>query len=348
MLLIAALLATGEVYARDPMVSTVAIVRATTSAPGAGQPPGPAQPTVTSRPRHTKGDSLEGMNRALFKFHQGIDKALFRPLALFYKHVVPKPLRTAMRHILSNLSEPLVFMNDTLQLKPKRALKTLSRFVINSTLGVGGTLDIAKTADLPHHDNSLGNTLARYGVGPGPYLFIPFLGPTDLRDLLGGQAENLIYPLAIGFPFDRTDYQISSGLVQGLDLRAQSDPDFKALLDGAVDPYATLRSVFQQSRAAEIAEIKGEAAKSALDDPLIDPEPSGADNAPPSDDVAPLPEPVVTDPTSPEPTAPAITPASAEPSTAPAPPVILTEPGDTKTPDPAPTPTPNRVALHTL
>lgn len=278
MLLIAALLATAEVRAQSAVAPPPA--PATQEAPATATPVAAAP--ATGRSRHAMGDPLEGFNRGLFSFHQKADRALFRPLALFYKTVIPKFLRTAVRHIISNLGEPLVFMNDVLQLKPKRAARTLSRFVINSSIGVGGIADVATTADLPHHDNSLGNTLARYGVGPGPYLFIPFFGPTDLRDLLGGQAENLVYPLAIGFPFDRTDYQASSGLVAGLDLRAESDADFKALLDGAADPYATLRSVYQQSREAEIAEIKGDSAKPGIDDPLVDPADPGTSDAPPT------------------------------------------------------------------
>lgn len=329
MLLIATLLATGEVRAQQaPPPAPVAVE---TPAPVAQPVPAAVARPVRSR---VKGDPLEGMNRKLFAFHQRVDHAFFRPLAMFYKHVLPKPLRTAMRHILSNLGEPLIFMNDMLQLKPKRAARTFSRFVINTGVGIGGIFDVAKTADLPHHDNSLGDTLARYGVGPGPFLFVPFFGPTDVRDLLGGQAENLIYPLAIGDPFDRTDYQISAGLVAGLDLRAESDADFKALLDGAADPYATLRSVFQQSRAAEIAEIKGHQPTPGLDDPLTDPDAMASEAAPD----APPPDPVTPDAAAPDAAAPT-------PGTATPPPAVAN-------PTPAPpvemAPKPQPLALHTL
>jgi phospholipid-binding lipoprotein MlaA len=346
-LLIAALLATGEVRAAQATPAPAAESPAQASEPPQSATAAPqstpettAQEAADQTPRRhlrTRGDPLEGINRKLFSFHQAVDRAFFRPIALAYKHVLPKPLRTAIRHVISNLTEPLVFMNDVLQLKPKRAARTFSRFAINTTAGVGGILDIAKTAKLPHRDNSLGDTLARYGVGPGPYLFVPFFGPTDVRDLLGGQAENIIYPLAIGFPFDRTDYQVSSGLTSGLDLRAESDADFKALLDGAADPYATLRSVFQQSRAAEISEIKGEKPKVGLDDPLTDPEaPIGAtDNA----DAA-------TTPAAPLPAE------SAAPATQGTPSVATPAPTDPAESDPAKTPPaapePKFIALHTL
>lgn len=253
--------------------------------------------------QHAKGDPWEGFNRSMFRRQQGIDRTVFRPLARGYGTIVPKPLRTGLRHLLSHIGEPIVFLNDLLQLKPKRAVRTLARFLVNSTAGIGGLLDVAKTAKLPHRDNGLGNTLARYGVGPGPYLFLPFVGPTGLRDLFGAQVDGLIYPVAIGRPFNRYDYQISKALISGLDLRNESDANFKALLDGAADPYATLRSVYQQNRAAEIAEMNGQTIDpSGLDDPLVDPEADPATSTvdqPPSTDGTPSPAPA------PEPEAPA-------------------------------------------
>ncbi|MFA5989570.1 MAG: VacJ family lipoprotein [Sphingomonas sp.] len=248
--------------------------------------PTPPAPETAPRARqaHARGDPLEGFNRGLFKFHQKLDKAVFRPVALGYKSIIPKFVRTGIRHFLSNLTEPIVFLNDLLQLKPKRAVKTLGRFFINSTAGIGGVLDIAKTARLPHRNNGFGNTLARYGVGPGPYLFLPFVGPTDLRDFLGGQGDVLVLPFAVGRPFNRLELQIPLGVVGGLDLRAENDAGLKALLNGAADPYATLRSVYQQSRTAEIDEIKGKATTAGLDDPLLDPDAGGA---PPPPEPAP-------------------------------------------------------------
>ncbi len=284
-LLIAAVLATSEVRAQPVTAIAMVSLQSTDITP-------PDTPRIVEQAplrvhHHAKGDPLEGLNRKLFAFHERADKAFFRPLALLYQHIIPKVLRTAMRHILSNLNEPIVFANDVLQLKPKHAAKTFSRFVINSTVGIGGAIDIAKTADLPHHDNSLADTLAIYGIGPGPYLFIPFYGPTFLRGLISGQAENLVYPVAIGNPFNRIDYQVSAGLVAGFDLRAESDPDFKALLDGAADPYATLRSVYMQARAAEIAELKGRHSPNGLEDPLADPEPPSGDQATPPTSTTP-------------------------------------------------------------
>ena len=259
---------------------------------------------------HAPGDPLEGLNRHLFAGFQFADRTFIRPVAMGYRHVVPKPVRSGLRNFFSNLGEPIVFLNDLLQLKPGRAFKTFERFVINSTLGVGGLIDVAKSRNigLPHHDNGFGNTLGYYGVGPGPYLFLPIIGPTTLRDLIGGQGDGFVLPIAIGNPFDRLEYQIPKGAISGIDERAESDADFKALLDSAVDPYATLRSVYLQNRAAEIQALHSRSAKAGtttdpLDDPLGDP---AARQASPLDD--PL-----SDPASPSDTAPKVAPVPAKP-----------------------------------
>lgn len=224
-----------------------------------------------------RGDPLEGFNRAMFGLHQALDKSIYRPVAMGYQHVVPKPVRSGLRNFFSNLTEPVVFLNYLLQFKFGKAAETLARFTINSTLGVGGFFDIAKTKDfnLPHRNNSFGDTLAYYGVGPGPYLFLPLMGPTTLRDVLGGPLDGAVLPLAVGKPFTDWRYQFSSAAITGLDLRAESDPELRALFGGAVDPYATLRSVWLQNRAAEVANLRDHRLEpqnpSELDDPLRDP-----------------------------------------------------------------------------
>lgn len=237
-------------------------------------------PAARQMRRHVRGDSLEGFNRAMFGTWRALDKAAYRPAAMAYKHVVPRPLRSGIRHVLSNLTEPLVFLNFILQAKPRSAAKTLARFAINSTLGVGGAFDVAARdkINLPHRDNGLGTTLALYGVGPGPYIFLPFVGPSSLRDLLGGASEGLVLPLAVGKPFGTVAYQISTAAVGGLDRRAESDSELRALLSGSVDPYATLRSAWQQNRVGQIEAIRhGDKAQQSsesqgeLGDPLMDP-----------------------------------------------------------------------------
>ena len=229
----------------------------------------------------TPGDPYEKFNRSNFRRHQKFDRALLRPAAMGYKQAVPKPARDGIRNLFSNIGEPLVFLNYLLQLKFGKAVETLTRFTINSTLGFGGLLDLAKTPGirLPHRPNGLGDTLGFYGVKPGPYLFLPFVGPTTVRDLLGGQAEGLVLPLAVGKPFDQLYYQIPRGVLTGLDRRAEADAELRALFDGAVDPYATLRSVYLQDRQGEIDALKGRGRRTVdtpeLGEPLADPAGTG-------------------------------------------------------------------------
>ncbi len=229
-------------------------------------------------------DPLQGFNRAMFDIHQAMDKAILRPAAMGYKKLVPKPLRSGARNAISNLSEPFIFVNFLLQGKPDKAAQTFARFIVNSTLGIAGLFDIAKRKDfnLPHRANGFGTTLALYGVKAGPYLFLPLIGPTTLRDVLGKPADDGLLPLAVGRPFSTWQYQLSTGLVGGLDMRAEADPELRALFGDAVDPYATLRSVYLQNRAAEIEEVRGGHGRKKtgdlpeLNESLTDPAPSDA------------------------------------------------------------------------
>ncbi len=225
------------------------------------QPPPPALVVPingVAKHHHAPGDPLETFNRSTYDFSMTVDKAILRPVALGYRHVVPIPARDGLRNVLSNLGEPLVFVNDLLQLKIGRAGKTLGRFVINSTFGLAGLFDNAKRKPfyLPHHNNSLGDTLGYYGVGPGPYLYLPILGPTTLRDAVAGQLQGMLLPNISRTPFGLREYQISTGVVGGLDQRAQADGDLRAITADSVDPYATLRSVVLQDRAGEIEGLK--------------------------------------------------------------------------------------------
>ena len=242
-------------------------------------PPPPLEPpaaqvgtpaaVVIAKKHHAPGDPLEGFNRANYKFSTGIDKAVLRPVALAYRHIVPRPARDGLRNFLSNIGEPFVFANDVLQLKIGRAIKTVGRFVINSTLGLAGLFDNAKRKPfhLPHHNNSLGDTLGFYGVGPGPYLYLPILGPTTLRDAVAGQLQGMALGVIVNTPLRRRDYQISTTIIGGLDQRAEADDDLRVITEDSVDPYAALRSVVLQDRAGEIAGLKS----GNLDDPTKDP-----------------------------------------------------------------------------
>jgi phospholipid-binding lipoprotein MlaA len=224
----------------------------------AASPPEPAKAAVDVE---AKQDPWHRFNRPMYSIQQFLDRILLRPLAMAYRAVVPQFLRDAIRNILQNVSEPVVFANDILQLRFDRAGRTLARFALNSSYGLGGMLDLAKLpgVNIPHHVNGFGDTLAYYGVKPGPYIFVPMVGPSNLRDMLGSAANGALLPMSIGYPLDNAPYQAATTVLGGLDLRARADQDLKTLLSSAVDPYATMRSVYLQDRAGAVRALKSRA-----------------------------------------------------------------------------------------
>jgi phospholipid-binding lipoprotein MlaA len=210
-------------------------------------------------------DPWEGFNRKSFAFSQAIDKHALRPVALAYLRIVPAPIRDGLHNIISNLSEPVVAANDILQGRFKRASLATARLAANTTIGIGGVFDVASKMGDPHHDNGFDITLGRYHIGAGPYLYIPILGPSTVRNVVGFVADSLADPLGWTRYPDQTAISISRGVVGGVDLRAQVDGQYESLLSEATDPYATLRSVYLQNEQSLI-----DAGKPLIDQPLPD------------------------------------------------------------------------------
>lgn len=231
----------------------VFLATVTLSAGGArAQASAPAPAAAPVAAAASPGDPWEGANRRFFAVNAVLDRRAFRPGAVFYKHAAPRPVRTALRHAFSNLGEPLVAVNDLLQGRFGLAGRTLVRAAVNTTFGLGGFLDVATPGGLPHHDNGFGLTLGRYGVKPGPYVYLPVLGPSTVRDLAGGGVDVALNPLTwTRYPYD---YAVgaSSTVLGGLDKRAEADGDLKALKALSTDEYASLRSFYLQNRQAEI------------------------------------------------------------------------------------------------
>jgi phospholipid-binding lipoprotein MlaA len=200
----------------------------------------------------TPGDPWERGNRVGYAVEGGLDKHLIHPLAKIYHTLTPGPIGRGVHNILVNLSEPVAFFNDVLQLRLKRAGIAGARFITNSTVGILGLFDVAARAGMTHQDNEFGVTLGRYGVHPGPYMYLPLLGPTTVRDLLGSGLDFVIDPVHwLSYP-DRTQVGVARFVVSGLDTRIMTEDQLNALLSGAVDPYATLRSVYLQNKQGEI------------------------------------------------------------------------------------------------
>ncbi len=122
-------------------------------------------------------DPLEPTNRFFYRINDGLDTYVLRPVAVAYRDVVPGVVRRPIHNVLANISSPIVFSNDVLQTKPRRAGTTMMRFLINTTAGIGGLFDVATDLGYPEHDADFGVTLALWGVGSDPFLFLPVLGP---------------------------------------------------------------------------------------------------------------------------------------------------------------------------
>ena len=173
--------------------------------------------------------------------------------------MLPNPLQQGIHNGLYNLREPAVFAAFVMQHRIGKAGETLARFTINSTIGVAGLFDIAKRRPfhLPRRANGLADTLGFYGVGPGPYMFLPLVGPTTLRDLIGGGMDRLVLPLAVGAPFNKLAYTIPTGVVSALDHRVEIDEHLRLLRTSPGDPYIAMRVDYLARRKAEIDGLKG-------------------------------------------------------------------------------------------
>lgn len=211
---------------------------------------GPSLPTTAAaRPN----DPFERFNRGMFHFNKGLDRAVVGPLARGYKAVTPSPVRKGVRNVLNNLGQPVVFANNVLQGDAVRAGETATRFVTNSTVGVLGVFDVATAAGVPSHSEDFGQTLARYGAPSGPYLYVPVIGPTTVRDAIGSGVDSAAHPLSWADYQNQAAVRATSGVLRGLDTRAELDPSLRELEANATDEYATVRSLYLQNRKAEIA-----------------------------------------------------------------------------------------------
>lgn len=205
------------------------------------------------------GDPIAQINAQTFAVAQAVDDAVIAPIAMTYAHEVPLPVRQGLHNFLNNLDEPIVFVNFLLQLKPGKALRTVGRFAINSTLGLGGLVDVAKKPpfNLPRRSNGLADTLGYYGVGPGPYLYLPIIGSTTVRDLAARPFDLLILPTLAPAPFRNGAVAAAKGAGNALDERVNFDEDLRRLRDESDSPYEAVREYYLRRRQAEIDFLRG-------------------------------------------------------------------------------------------
>jgi phospholipid-binding lipoprotein MlaA len=201
-------------------------------------------------------DPYENTNRKVYKFNRGLDRYALRPAATVYRAVIPKPARTGVTNVFNNIDEPVSFINAVLQGKVKRAFRTVDRFLLNTTLGVGGLADVATKLGRPEQPEDFGQTLAVWGVKSGPYLMLPLLGPSTLRDLGGFGVDFATDPVtyarnaALNPNFVETAGQFA---LETIDLRSKlMDAGADGVLKSSLDEYATVRSAFLQQRRSAI------------------------------------------------------------------------------------------------
>jgi len=209
----------------------------------------------------TGRDPLEPMNRQVFRFNRGLETLVLDPVTRGYAWLVPPFGRETVRNLFRNLNTPAVLVNDLLQLRARAAAITASRFVINTTLGMGGLFDPAASFGMPAHESDFGQTLARAGLGSGPYIVVPVIGPTTVRDGVGTAVDTLLWPVAWVLPLAGW---LAVGGSHGIAQREVHMDDLEALRENSVDYYAALRTAYLASRRAKLDEPEQDAERVLL------------------------------------------------------------------------------------
>ncbi len=199
-----------------------------------------------------QNDPWEKTNRDIFDFDVRVDNAVARPIAKGYRAVVPEPVRDGIHNALTNLDAPVVLANDVLQGDGNKAVNTAGRIVINSTVGVGGLIDVASKIGIPGHDNDFGITLGQNGIAEGSYLVLPFAGPMPPRDLLGVAVDQAFDPLTYVRFHGKDTWMVVRFGVGILDSRTSQLDAVEAIERSSIDFYATSRNLYRQSRNAKI------------------------------------------------------------------------------------------------
>jgi phospholipid-binding lipoprotein MlaA len=190
-------------------------------------------------------DPLEPFNRGMYQINDVVDRAVVKPVATVYRDVLPSPVRTGVTNFFANLQDAWSFVNNTLQLKGEAAGNSLVRFGVNTFLGLGGILDIASEMQIERHSEDFGQTLGHWGVGAGPYVILPLLGPSTLRDMLASPVDaygNFVAGI------DDEPLRNTLSAVNLLNRRSRLLEASKILDQVALDPYTFTRDAFLQRR----------------------------------------------------------------------------------------------------
>ncbi len=198
-------------------------------------------------------DPAEPTMRAVFEFNRTLDHAILKPVAGAYKSTVPDLIREGIYNFLNNLRSPIIFINDILQGEPRRAMQTLARFMVNTTVGFLGFNDQAAALGMPYHNEDFGQTLATWGAEEGSYLVLPIFGPSNPRDAIGMAVDFFMDPIntvVSNLNGDWGIFALKGG--RAVDFRARYWDEIEDLEKSSLDYYATVRSLYRQRRNDEI------------------------------------------------------------------------------------------------
>jgi phospholipid-binding lipoprotein MlaA len=199
-------------------------------------------------------DPLEPVNRVFFGFNEGLDFLILRPVAMVYRAVLPKPVRIGVGNALRNAATPVILANDILQgADGKRVEATVVRFMLNSTIGVGGLIDVGSYVGLDFHREDFGQTLASWGVGPGPYMVAPILGPGNPRDFVGVVVDTALNPMTWILADEQFWIRMAPSAAEMVSTREVALDDVDALRKTSPDFYVTVRQLYSEKRKTDIA-----------------------------------------------------------------------------------------------
>lgn len=250
-------------------------------------------PGVAFAQEEIVSDPWEGVNRDLYAVHDAIDRAVLEPVARGYRAITPRVFRTGLSNVLRNLSAPVTFANDLLQGEAERAGVTAARFGLNTTLGLGGMLDPATEVGLELHDEDFGQTLGAWGIEAGPYVFVPLLGPTTVRDAAGRIVDIAFDPLSwADFENANTARGVRTGAT-ALSSRESLIESVDDLRANSLDPYVSIRTTYTLLRQSAVRNSE----ERVEDLPNFDDIPGMPDGATPTE--APPAEPAPTPPEDP-------------------------------------------------
>lgn len=196
-------------------------------------------------------DPLESINRGTFAFNDALDRAVARPIAKGYRTIVPSPVRTGIRNVLTVLRSPITLANEILQGDIDGAGNVVFRTVVNTTAGIGGLIDVAAIEGFEHEHEDFGQTLGVWGVDHGPYLVLPLMGPSSFRDATGSLVDTLADPLRLYlFNTHQEEWYYGRVVINGIDRRTELLDALDDLRKNSFDYYAAMRSAYYQRRAA--------------------------------------------------------------------------------------------------